>query len=270
MSRVLCTFPGRAGDLLWALPTVRAIAEHHGDPVDLLIAGEFESMIPLLQPQPYLSRVHADPAWNMAEWKPPTVPCGPRDVVHHLGYRRWPECPLPFEIFQTAFPDHAAQGWGPALERPWITVSGPGVPCEIICGFTEAWFELKLGLLTSVEYLLGSAGPTMQQLTPYGTRWSSEVPPATACVYECDWLDAARAIRNSDLFFGDCSALHVLAVAMGKPVVLCEPMTARHNDIFYPLGKTDRVRLVTGNDGLPTFDARHCATALQEALAHAR
>jgi hypothetical protein len=43
-------------------------------------------------------------------------------------------------------------------------------------------------------------------------------------------------------------------------------MEARWNPIFYPLGKTGRVRLVTGNDGLPTIDARHTAEVLREVL----
>ena len=29
---ILCTFPGKHGDLLWALPTVRAISEPEPDP----------------------------------------------------------------------------------------------------------------------------------------------------------------------------------------------------------------------------------------------
>jgi hypothetical protein len=269
MSRILCTFPGRAGDLLWACSVIRDISAFHDTPVDLVIAGEFASLVPLLQQQPYLSSVAADPEWALHPeqgwcWQKAETEGHRWAHVHQLGYRRWPELPLPFEIWNTV-----ASGFlpRPALSRPWITVKGPGIPLDLAVGFTEAWFELKLGLLSSVEYLLGPAGPTMQQLSPFRGRWMNEVPPAGVCVYECDWLDAARAIRNSDLFFGDCSALHVLAVALGKRCVLMEPMEARWNPIFYPLGKTGpHVTLVTGNDGLPTFDARHCAGSLKRAL----
>jgi hypothetical protein len=45
-----------------------------------------------------------------------------------------------------------------------------------------------------------------------------------------------------------------------------EPAEARWNDVFYPYGKIDRVRLVTGTDGRPTFDARHCMDAIREVL----
>lgn len=99
-------------------------------------------------------------------------------------------------------------------------------------------------------------------LCPAGSRWETE-----AGYYSTSWVDAATFLNVSKVFFGDCSALHVLAVAMGKPAVLCEPMEARWNDIFYPVGKVGpQVRLVTGLDGRPTFDSRHCAEAIQEVL----
>jgi hypothetical protein len=70
------------------------------------------------------------------------------------------------------------------------------------------------------------------------------------------------------VFLGDCSAWHVLAMAMGIPVVLVEPLEARWNPIFYPLGMDGpQVTMVRGNDGNPTFDARHVADALTRALA---
>lgn len=265
---ILCTFPGRAGDLLWALPTVRAVSEHFRQPVDLQIAGEFAGMLPLLRQQPYLAGIHADETWGMDYgWDPPFFESG-YDRAYHLGYHRWPELPLPFE---TAW--QLGRQWDPGdgflpptdLARPWIHVEGPGIPIDIAVGFTEAWFELKLGVLAS----LGNArlADSLVQLTPPGTRWDSAETTAAASVYPCDWLDAARAIRNSDLFVGDCSALHVLACALGQRCVIIEPMEARHNGIFYPYGQDGpKVRLVRGLDGQPTFDARHAADTIREAL----
>ena len=267
--KILVSFPGRAGDIIWMLPTARAIAEAYDTPVDLQIAGEFAGLRPLLAQQPYLGQVSADPRWGMDGAAAPAhgpFDLVPPDHVFHLDYRGWPEWPLPLCPYTVAQSACAADGvqLGPLdLLRPWITVDGPGIPCAVAVGFTEAWFELKLGLLAQVDWELETS---LIQLTPLGSRWT-HIPPALASVEACDWLDAARAIRNSDLFFGDCSALHVLAVALGKRCILMEPMEARHNEIFYPLGKTGpQVTLVTGNDGLPTFDARHCIDALRKAL----
>jgi hypothetical protein len=265
------TFPGRAGDLLWALPTVRALAEIHG-PVSLRIAGEFASMLPLLQQQPYLKVVVADHAWSLTppnDWQPPVVEEG----EIHLGYRGWPDQPLAQYIYGTLkyhYPHLAVAGLD--LESPWITIpplpNSWGTTCTPV-GFTEAWFELKVGLLQLLQQEFAwtqnredVGWPTtalMQMATP-GGRW------VLAGWRPYTWVEAAEFITASSLFVGDCSALHVLAVACGTPVIVVEPMEARWNGIFYPVGKVGRVHLVTGNDGLPTFDARHVADTIRGAL----
>lgn len=269
--RILTTFPGRFGDVLWALPTIRAISERYAVPVDLIIAGEFGGLLPLLRLQPYLQRVEAEGDWPTAVRVPPMIAglVGDQidaeyDHVFHLGYRRWPELPLPHEIYlNLADPTICLP---PDLQRPWITVD-PLHATDLAVGFTEAWFELKLGLLSSIDLQLGWA--LLTQLTPTGSRWTTEA--TGLCVMPCDWLTAAQMIAGAKGFFGDCSALHVLAVALGKRCVIMEPMEARHNPIFWPLG-TDgpQVRAVRGNDGDFTFDARACAAVLKEELARAR
>jgi hypothetical protein len=263
--RILCTHPGRAGDLLWALPCVRAVSEAFGQPVDLLTTGEFASLGPLLLQQPYVGEFCAAEGWRLSEGRTPSLFTGEWDRVYHLGYQRWPEFVLPLEAHSNLVQRWKdADGPVPAIDlaRPWITAT-PDADADIACGFTEAWFELKLGLLFSVEWQLGLT--RLVQCTPVGSRWTTET--AGLCVAESDWLEAARLIAGATLFFGDCSALHVLAVALGTRVILCEPMEARWNPIFYPLGMDGpQVTIVRGNDGQPTFDARHCADALREAL----
>lgn len=255
--RILCTHPGRAGDLIWALPSVRAIAESLGEKVDLLTTGEFASLGPLLLQQDYIGSFCAHEGWNIGQgWQPP-VPTEDWDQVYHLGYKRWPERPLPYEVAE-------AFSLQIDLKHPWITIDHSLPLCEVACGFTEAWFELKYGLLSSVDLQLGWA--KLLQLTPVGTRWTTET--AGIHVHACSWETAAKAIAGSRVFFGDCSALHVLAVALGKRAIVVEPMEARHNQIFYPLGMDGpEVQVVKGNDGNFTFDARHCADVLKQALA---
>jgi len=261
----LCTFPGRHGDLLWALPTVRAIAQATGGPVDLQICGEFAGLVPLLQQQPYLGQIIADPTWGIgAGWRPPTVEAGPHDRVFHLGYRRWPELPLPLEVDQTVRADIELPPL--ELDRPWIEPP-PGYVASwrdghrIALGWTECYFELKYGLSS----LLGRHHHDWSlQACMGGGRWETEGDASPL-----SWVDAAVAISTADLFLGDCSALHVLAVAMGTPVVMVEPMEARWNPIFYPCGKSGgQVTLVIGGDGQPTFDARHTADTITARLAH--
>jgi hypothetical protein len=268
--KILCTFPGRYGDLLWTLPSIRALSRRVGQPINLLIAGEFASITLLLQQQPYLGQIITDPAWSLSppnEWQAP--PISGFDLTFHLGYRGWPTLALPYEALhnlnaETVDAGMRSAGMGNiqpselALTDPWIQVDGPGPPCELAVGFTEAWFELKLGLLASLDRYL----PPYVQLTPPGSRWTTEGVGLVA-VQAGDWLIHARTIRNSERFLGDCSALHVLAVAMGIPAIICEPMEARWNPIFYPVGMDGpQVTVVKGTDGRPTFDARHCRDML--------
>jgi hypothetical protein len=259
---ILCTFPGRHGDLLWALPTVRAISEHLGTKVDLLIAGEFAGILPLLKQAPYLDHIHADPTWGMGHgWNPPGREdwISPYQEVFHLGYRRWPERVLPEEVWLTAVGNYSKLADLPAIDlhRPWLRAA-PQPWRDVVYGFSDCWFELKFGitelLFDDVDRVVG--------IFPPGSRWCSE-----GGYKPTSWLEALADIAGAKVLLSDCSALHVLAVAVGTPVVLVEPMDARWNDLFYPLGKDGpEVTLVKGLDGLPTFDARHVQETLTQVL----
>jgi hypothetical protein len=292
--RVLVTFPGRVGDILWALPSIRALSRRLGEPVDLLICGEFGNLIPLLQRQPYLGQVVALPPWGMAMgWQPPPVGItgGPYDQVIHLGYRRWPELPLPFETLHTLnqWSLIAGSKWTRigqltyedlVLTEPWITSPSKSPwRSAFVCGFSECHFELKFGLyelLTQYCHApVDEEDPYHVSRNPYpweewtnpvsicmGTRWEQEGGHKGAT-----WEEGADLLARTGGFLGDCSGWHVLAVAMGVPVVLVEPMEARHNPIFYPLGwDGPQVTIVKGLDGKPTVDARHTAETLRRVL----
>ena len=184
---------------------------------------------------------------------------------YHLGYEGWPAEPLPFECLRIANDMRRAYSLPPVtihLKRPWIQAVPWQTVQELVIGFSDEWFELKYGIYRLVarqaqyDYQKGTF-----IICPPQSRWHVE-----GQIEPSDWLHAVRRIAACEVFLGCCSALHVLAVAMGKTVVVMEPNTQRHHDIFYPLGKTGRVQLVLGGDGLPTFDSRHCADAVQEAL----
>lgn len=294
--KILCTFPGKFGDLLWALPTIRAISRRVGEPVDLLVAKPFDSITPLLRHQPYLRKVWADPRWEVLDTAPisPRVPqltwdtsdtpdhdpwAASYDAILHLGYRDWPTPDVAIHTRLTATIEGRTEG---VLEYPldlaewsfdpWITLP-PEASSVVdhwtwpwVYGFTDEHFELKVGLVTLLEEKPywwkqdKTLHPTTIGANP---RWQTE-----AGYFPTSWLDSAQMLQHTRAFLGDCSALHVLAVAMGVPAVLMEPNPMRHNQVFYPLGtEGPRVKLVRGIDGNPTFDARHVKDALANALA---
>lgn len=262
---VLCTFPGRHGDLLWALPTIRAIAEFYDQPIDLQICGEFDRLASIIEMQPYIQEVAADQSWGMSHgYRPPTIRASPNTIVHHLGYQRWPELPLPKETYLNAVASVGQELPPLRLDDPWIAWPHKVEwPLRFEIGWTDCHFELKFGITELLrEYWdLDEVG-----IFPPGSRWISE-----GGYQAIDWEEAAQCIYGTRLLLTDCSALHVLAVAMGIPVVIVEPMVERHNPIFYPVGMDGpQVTVVRGLDGLPTFDARHTRETIQKLLGEGR
>ena len=285
--RILATFPGKHGDALWALPTLRAASEAAGEPVDLLLSPAYGSagFLALLRAQPYLGRVDVCPTWTVQNTAPMT-PWSPfEETLHHealpegrtlaeyaqvvhLGYREWPTAPLPRYVYEIARREYPGLPLAPLdLERPWVVprVTRPDWwnsrrPVHLAEGWTDEWFELKVGLSTLLDRHDSDWDLICMSTSP---RWNGE---AGNSAYS--WIEAADVIRQADLFVGDCSALHVLACAVGTRVVLVEPNAMRHADVFYPYGKAGpRVRLVLGNDARPTNDARHCIDEIEAALA---
>ena len=271
---VIACAPGRYGDILWAMPTVRAIAEGTNVPVRLILPHKYGSLANVLLEQPYLSDVIVDHSWAIEETAPitPREPLGfntwtySADVHVRLGYRGWPRFALPLEVYRSVQEEHPNIPLAPLdLERPWI--ASPPMNDEeqsvfssdVVLGFTDEWLELKVGLLALLErQRLGY----LKQLCALGSRWSNETGEL-----EYNWDGVVMSIATAPVFLGCCSALHVLACAMGKPCLIMEPNPQRHNPIFWPFGMDGpRVTCVNGNDGKPTHDARHVGDALRAAL----
>lgn len=277
--KILVTCPGKFGDLLWAMATARAIAESYGERVDVMTSASYGSIVPLLRQQPYIHDAGFFVNWVVQD----TAPMTPReppdysnvkqygyDRIFHLGYDGWPQHPLPLEHWRLAVAQKEWYAGDPPLKdvelgRAWITGAVTEPARDVVAGFTDEHFELKSGLLHLLERPPGW-NLSGRVVTAPETRWATE-----NYGQPCTWEEAASWIRGARVFLGCCSALHVLAVAVGTPVVLMEPNPHRHNDVFYPLGKVGpQVTLVTGNDGQPTFDARHVADAVESALARVR
>lgn len=286
MSFLVC-HPGRYGDLFWALPTIRALAEYHGEPARLLLPADsmdgtpMQAVVPLLEQQEYIGRVDVEAGWHITHDAPrkprypPSVEMGPMQA---LGYTDWPKRPLPYEIAALAGTDvsNLAVGKPEVFFRPWITAEpmglglASGVP-RVAVHWTDRWFELKLGITKELQRNLvydcaidWYAGP--------GSRM------AGAGATSVDFLALARVLAGYKIVLTDCSAAHVLAAAVGvRTVLVVEPEPDRHHFIFWPgsalpgwtpmgtpLGA--RIKPVLGTDGAPTFDSRHTIDEIGKAL----
>lgn len=274
---IACTFPGKFGDILWAMATVRAISETYDEPVNLIVAEPYGSIVPLLALQPYIQHAEAFPLWKVLD----TAPMSPRipptqfnfDRVFHLGYQGWPMKPLPEEIHLTARVQYEDMDVNPLdLHRPWITVPRTRTDTykDVIIGFTDEWFELKYGVYELIRHHVPvcSISGTLK-----GSRWHLE-GSHSAIDHEVDpdagsWMIAAKMIQSCAMFLGCCSAYHVLSAALGKTTIVMEPNPNRHHPIFWPYGidnEAGPVICVKGGDGKPTFDARHVRDAIVSRL----
>jgi len=278
--RLLCTCPGRHGDILLALPTLRAIAERLDTVVDLVVSPPYVGVCALAEHQPYVGDAYSLDDWAIVESapmsprEPPTIPPD-YDHVFHLGYDGWPELPLAYEHFRLLLKQWPATlGLPPEFDllRPWLTAQPP-VPIHpsVSLGWSPEWLELKVGLTT----LVAQRFPDVQfrWIRPWGHgRWDEigtlgQALPSNALPVYSDFAEAAHQISRTHVFLGCNSALSHVATGLGVPVVLMEPAEARWHPIFYSYGQDGpEVRLVKGNDGRPTFDARHVGDALAEAL----
>src|SRR5215467_12449688 len=62
--KVLCTFSGKYGDILWSLPTARQIARDiAGGKVDFATMPYYESLRPLIASQEYIDECFVIPDW---------------------------------------------------------------------------------------------------------------------------------------------------------------------------------------------------------------
>lgn len=287
--RVLVTHPGKIGDLLWALPTVRLIAEKYGEKVTLLVSIPLakSGIGELLVLQPYIEDVVMDKWWEVQD----TAPVSPRlpnwrqpehleylkgfDRCINLGYHGWPKEQLARESYQIACVEGELSPLD--LDRPWIeapTQTQAGVVVqlgefgEVSVGFTDEWGELKAGILLS---LLGRYEYDFEVLAAKDGRWANEFYAGLSAsewvhAQSGGWVWTAYVLSHTQVFLGCLSSVAVLAKAMGKPRVLVEPNPHRHHPIF----QHPDCPLVVGGDGLPTFDARHVGEALHAALRRVR
>ncbi len=276
---MVVTHPGKLGDLLWGLPTVRKLSEREGAPVSLYLSAWCEPLAHLLHKQAYIADVVVDKAWHPPDTAPlsmyPPTSLTDQIPVVVLGYESWPSLPLPYEQAALAgreLDDHAL--------RPWIQATPfakSEFPASVLFHWTDRWFELKLGLteylaqrLTSVSVRV-SCGPSGR----WPGQWIHGQP-----VIPNDFATLARKILSVEVVVTDNSAVHVLCAALGKPVIVIEPETDRHHPIFWPgAGQDDNghwfrrntqlgklIHPLLGGDHKPTFDCRHALDAIREYL----
>ena len=232
--KVLCTFSGKFGDILWSLPTVEQLGEALCDAADSMdcpmpkidfgIMPQYKSLLSLLNAQSYIDKAFTIDNWIYTgsphgdqPWEAP-VPEG-YDKVYHLTYRTHPSKNQPLI-------DFIAQQQGITLSNPipFIEVKGyiaenendgfyhllqsiRNYPC-VAYAFNESMQEIKKQFLGEVERRLEGIVKFID-------------------VSKMPWIEAAWVIDNAIAFIGCRSSNYVLACGLGQRVFIFEPNVSR-------------------------------------------
>lgn len=257
MSRYLCTFSGKYGDILWSLPTAKFLAEKVvGERVDFAMMPYYKSLLPLLVEQSYIDRAfviedwlrthsnHGDQPWQPPKWveelgclvmEPKMRTSGvtqkylPYDRCWHLTYRGHPgitapEMPLvDFIAYQQGV---SFNGWAPVPfldvgdtveEEAWKIHFSSGPMREVIA-------EKRL-----VTYAFNEQYAELKRAF-YERLWAEASKEGFEFfnVSEVGWKEATWLIKKSLVYVGCRSACWVLANGLGKTAITYEPHPSRH------------------------------------------
>lgn len=209
--RVLLTFSGKHGDILWSLEAARAMALT-GVQVHFGVMPIYQAVIPLIAIQPYISSAFPLQHWDQQHANfgaqpriPPWIPEG-YDEVHHLTYEAHPTEPLVlYAINRLGLPM-------PDPPVPFLFAPADPDPALISYAFNGQNRGVK-------EHVLSFLKATLHKI-----RFEN--------VEALPFDQAARVISSSRFFFGCRSANYVVATGLGKRCLTVEPDGGRRQPVF--------------------------------------
>jgi hypothetical protein len=93
-SKVVCTFPGKLGDLLWSLPTMNAIARKHRCKIDVATSEYCRRALRFVSEQKFVRTAFVPEgyviqydSWGIQPW---VMPVNGYRHVYHLGFKSMP------------------------------------------------------------------------------------------------------------------------------------------------------------------------------------
>lgn len=227
MSKVLCTFSGPNGDILWSLPTAKAIASLGEGKVDFAMMPDYEKLIPLIEAQPYIDKAFVVPDWSRwhsnhgdQPWQPPKHIEEAYERSYHLTYRSHPG----LGGVRLPLIDFTANQQGIKLKDPLPFLTVPQVVDHdefiefVAVAFNAQYVEVKAQFLKALE---------------------DKMPDVVFVdVTKLPWVKTANIIKNAIAFVGCRSSNYVIANGVGqKNIFTFEPHPSRNmyghlGDIF--------------------------------------
>jgi hypothetical protein len=260
--KILTTFSGRYGDILWSLPTVRAICKSlipFSANVDLYpemhfgIMPQYRSLLPLLNAQPCI-----DKAFVIENWECSGSPCGDQPWEAPVPKEFCPNCDhgvINSKLCETCSGAgyitseydkvyHLTYRTHPTKDQPLIDfiasqqgiVLKDPIPFISVPSFIADTPE-KLDKLAVIDYIrfhptiAYAFNDSMIDLKEKQIQFFKDSLEPFGLkfkdVSKLPWLEAAYIINASICFIGCRSANYVLACGLGKRVFVYEPNIAR-------------------------------------------
>lgn len=202
MRKIAATFPGKVGDILWSLPTVREISKLAGKPVDFYVMPHFDGVCELIESQPYINKCEGINGWEvdgnkaLQDWEPPYLP-DMYDAVYHLGYKSYPSYPLVLHAAMTA-----NISWTqPVL--PFIEAEPKG-NYDVIFGFSVYVDPIVDDFIDKVVNKVMEKFPSLKWIN------GSQLP----------WKEFAEYTAGSKVYIGDKTGMHVIAHGLNKDFII--------------------------------------------------
>ena len=217
--KILCSFSGKFGDILWSLPTVRHIARLYDTSVEFMIMPTYLSLTPLLEQQSYISKVIVNDAWLCTGSPHGDQPWCPQndteiswgyDKVFHLGYRYHPG----IHYTGKAVIDFLAAQQNFILEEP-------------VCPFIEVTSEPGecIAYAFNLEYA--------NEKHIFWSKFKKAINLPVVDVTTLPWHASAEIIKSAIAFIGDRSSNYVIANGVAqKNLFTYEPNPSRNYRAF--------------------------------------
>ena len=258
MSKYLCTFSGKYGDILWSLATAKRLAERIvNSKVDFAVMPYYEPILPMLASQSYIDHAFVIKDWVRTHsnhgdqpWQPPQVvtadgktevkaqvrhetedlvgdTINTYDRVWHLTYKGHPGITAASMPLIDFIAYQQGVGWGNEPCVPFLTAtdhSDEFAKIELTLG--NCLDVMRQGRL--ISYAFNEQYADQKKVFFESLYQQTEGLVEFFNIASLTWPAALYAISMSKFFVGCRSANWVLAMGLKKQTITYEPHPARH------------------------------------------
>jgi len=225
--RIACTMPGKIGDALYALPTIRQIAKETATKIDFYTSDYCLPMRRLVEYQRYINAFYESPGYKIERMdmgcQPYTMPVHPGyDVIYHLGFRTVPDQAIHQFIYKQTFGhdyplpiEYDYPKINPPLTKPYICIAPRGNT-----SFNDLFSDIATKCISNGIAVAVIGGNGDNQLA-YKERFVDFTGK--------DMLDTLSVLSHAHGFVGLMSAMLVLANGFDFPRI------AVHDNIHWDM-----------------------------------